>query len=162
MGMRVIVLQTLTESLARIHDTITGIRRQSFEIWIKVSWGNAPKDILPRGMPYLTTNCSVHFKTDTFTHNDHDGYVHFLRIWLTKGFRIKMTWSFFFNVWLPVVYSWFPHVITLPTRLYMKSIPGRWPFMNENCIHNFMPWKLVRKYLQLIFNSSLWIPFLVD
>ena len=35
--------------------------------------------VLPRVilLPYLTTNGSVCVETDTFTHNDHDGYVQF-------------------------------------------------------------------------------------
>ena len=28
-------------------------------------------------LPYLTTNCSVYFEIDAFTHYEHDGYVEF-------------------------------------------------------------------------------------
>ena len=39
-----------------------------------LSWGKKPMGVLPRVLllPYLTTNRSVHFQFDTFTHNDHN------------------------------------------------------------------------------------------
>ena len=56
-------------------------------------------------LSYLTTNCGVHFGIDTFTHNDHDGYVQFSmnltqkRLWYQNGSLI------FINLRPPVVHS---------------------------------------------------------
>ena len=78
MGMRIILLQIFIESLASMHDIIPVIYGRCLETWRYVLWGKMPTDVWPYVLllPYLTTNCSVYFKIDTFTDNDHKGYVH--------------------------------------------------------------------------------------
>ena len=97
-------------------------------------WGKTPTGVLPRVilLPYLTTNCSVHFEIDTFTHNDHDGYVQFSTNLTQKRLLYPKGGQF-----------------------CMKSIPG-------SSSHYFIHWKHVRKYLQQICSSLLWISFAFD
>ena len=58
-------------------------------------------------LPYLTTNCSVHFEIDTFTHNDHDGYVQFSTNLIQKTRSYQYGISIFINLRPAVVHL--PH-----------------------------------------------------
>ena len=57
-------------------------------------------------MLYLTTNCSVRFEIDTFTHNDHNGYDNFFtnltekRLSYQNGKFISLTFTIFPSLWL--------------------------------------------------------------
>ena len=56
-------------------------------------------------LPYLTTNCSVHFGVNTFTHNDHDGNVHFATNLTQKRLTYQNGRLIFINLRLPVEHS---------------------------------------------------------
>ena len=62
---------------------------------------------MPRVMllPHFTANCNVHFKLDTFFHNDHNGYVHLSTNLTEKMFSHKNDRLIFINLRLPVLYS---------------------------------------------------------
>ena len=82
-------------------------------------------------LSYLTTNCSLHFEIDTFTHNDHDGYIQFSTNLNQKRLSYQngsLTLSTFGLQWC-IRHN--PQVMTLPTFLCMKSIPGKWSLMIE-------------------------------
>ena len=85
-----------------------------------------------------------------------------LRMWLRKGFHIKRT-SIFNNLWLPVVHS--PHSPSFDSpnipvyEIYSWKNGNLW---SKNVSHNFIHWKHVRKYLQQICSSLLWISFAFD
>ena len=98
MEMRLIFLHTLMESLANIHDIIPGICGQCFEIRRWVSWVRRPLAYCPVLILslYLTTNCSVHFETDTFTLYDHGGYAQFSTNWIKKKL-LQQNGSLFFD-----------------------------------------------------------------
>ena len=94
------------ESLANICDIIPGIYGQYFEIWRKESWGKTLTGVLPRVMllPYVTTNCSVHFKFDISTYNGHNRNVNFSMYLTEKRLSYQNCRFIFINLRLLVVY----------------------------------------------------------
>ena len=100
MEMRLIFLRTLIESLASIHDIIPGICGQCFEI--------RPRAYCPALFYYhtsLQTAVHVHFEIDTFTHNDHNGYVQISTNLTQKRLPYQCGTLIFINLRSPVVHS---------------------------------------------------------
>ena len=104
--MWIILLLTIIESLASICDIIPGIYGQCFEIWREESWGKTPTGVLPHVMllPYVTTNCSVHFKFDIFSYNGHNRNINFSMYLTAKRLSYQNCRFIFINLRLLVVY----------------------------------------------------------
>ena len=103
--MRIILLQTIIESLASICDIIPGIYGQCFEIWRQESWGKTPTGVLPRViLPCVTTNCSVHFKFGIFTYNGLNRTVNLSMNSTEKMLSYQNCRFVFINLRLSVVY----------------------------------------------------------
>ena len=89
-------------------------------------------------LPYLITNCSVQFRIDIFTHNDHDRYVHFSTNSTQKRISYQNGRLIFVNLRPPVVYS--PY----SPSYYSSNIP----------MYEIYSWKMVfydRKYMPLFY-----------
>ena len=78
--------------------------------WIrrrKVSWGKTPTDVLPRDNSIVMRHNKLQstIYIDTFTHNDHDGYVQFSTYLTQKRLSYQNARLIFINLRPPVVNS---------------------------------------------------------
>ena len=107
--MRLIFLQTLIEFLASLHDIIPGKKSAGDLLKYGVRYRGVrrtraycPALIL---MSYLTPNCSLHFDMDTFTYNEHNGFVQFSTNLTQKRLSYQNSSLISINRRPPVVHS---------------------------------------------------------
>ena len=105
-------------------------------------------------LPYVTTNCNVHFKSYIFTYNGHDRNVDFSMNLTEKRISYQNCRSIFINLRLQVVYlTYSPVYDTSNIPMYIIC---SWMMANNDwkkSSYDFSSWKHVRKYSQQICNS---------
>ena len=99
-------MTNINRALASIHDIIPGICGQCFEMRRYVSWGKTPTGVLPRLilLPYPQQTAVYTLKLKHLLILITIGMLSSLRIWLRKGFHIKVC----INLQPPVVHSLYP------------------------------------------------------
>ena len=73
-------------------------------------------------LPYLTTNCSVYFEIDIFTHNDHGGCVQFSTDLTQKKLPYQISRLIFINILPPVVHSPYSYKLWLFQNSYVWNL----------------------------------------